>query len=134
MKHYSLSSGERLKGKKSFDDIYSNGKTVFSSDKKFKAVYIFRKNTETPGVKIAAAVSRKAGKAVWRNRVKRLIKESYRLNKHKLLNKAIDNSVLILVVFSPNTINQKANKLIHLNDVMPGIVDLINLIDKNVSA
>jgi len=63
---------------------------LFSSDQLIKCLYLFEQNSKDIGVKIAAAVSSKAGKAVWRNRVKRLIKESYRLNKKLILPKAIE--------------------------------------------
>lgn len=125
MKRFGLSAKERIKSRKDFEKIYTVGKTVFSSDKKIKATYIIVEELDTPGVKVAAAVFKKAGTAVWRNRTKRLIKEAYRLNKEVLLETCRKNKKLIKVVFSPNLINQIKNKQIYLNDVMPGVLEIM---------
>ncbi len=124
MKRFGLSAGERIKKKKDFELIYSSGNIIISSDQKIKAIYLKEKNPK-PGVIIAAAVSKKAGIAVWRNRMKRLIKESYRLNKKILTDICFQNKILLKVVFSPNAYNEKKNKKINLNDVMPGVLDIM---------
>ena len=126
MKRFSLSKKERIKSKKIFDTIYASGKTIFSTNKKFKASYLIEQSNEKPEVKIAAAVSKKSGNAVWRNRVKRLIKESYRLNKHGLIDLAEEKKVTFSIVFSANALTEKKNKKPNLKDVMPDIIELIN--------
>lgn len=83
-------------------------------------------------IKIAAAVSKKAGKAVWRNRVKRLIKESYRLNKKALLEKVLLKKIQLLLIFSPNRLSETSNKKIYLHDVSPGVVELMNKIIQQI--
>ncbi len=125
MKRFGLSSKERIKNKKIFEKVYSSGNILFSFDRKFKALYIVEENALVPGVKIAAAVGRKSGIAVWRNRIKRLIKESFRLNKEILTGVCIERSVNLSVVFSPNSVSEKNNKKIKLNDVLPGMIDLM---------
>ncbi len=125
MKHFSLSAKERIKSKKIFEAIYSSGKTIFSENKNFKASYLIEQKIESPEVKIAAAVSKKSGNAVWRNRVKRLIRESYRLNKHSLIDFAEEKKVNFKIVFSANALTEKKNKKPKLKDVMPDIIELI---------
>lgn len=125
MKPNSLKRNERLKSKKDFEQIYSNSRIIFSADKKIKALFIVERSGAESGIKIAAAVSKKMGNAVWRNRLKRLIKESYRLNKLSLLNYCIEKKILLKVVFSPNSLNQQQNKKIDLSEIMPAIVDIL---------
>lgn len=132
MKRFGLSANERIKSRKDFETIFSIGKTVFSSDKKIKATYIIEEHCEQPGAKIAAAVNRKAGKAVWRNRIKRLLKEAYRLNKPVLIDNCYKKNVMLKVVFSPGWINQKKNKTINLSDIMPGFLEIMKKLNSGL--
>ena len=128
MKKFGLSAQEKIKSRKDIEELFSKGKTVFSSTKKIKAVYIIDQNPNEPGVKICIAVSHKSGNAVWRNRVKRLLKESYRLNKHIIIKNTKDPGFLIRIIFSPYSINMRSNKNIYLNDLMPDVIDIISRI------
>jgi len=126
VKKHGLSKSERIKSKNDFEKVFSVGKKIYSSDKRFKATYFFDTINERGLVKAAFAVHKRAGKAVWRNRVKRLLRESYRLNKH-LLNDSLNLSERnLFVVFAPNTINEKIASKIKLNEVMPAMIDLMN--------
>ncbi|GBD88456.1 ribonuclease P protein component [bacterium BMS3Abin03] len=128
MKKYGLPARERIKSKKDFENIYKSGVLVISSNRKIKATYLIEPETVTPGVKFAAAVFKKSGTAVWRNRVKRLLRESYRLNKNELINLCIKKRKLLKIVFSPNLLNQRKNRKPRLEEIMPGVVEIINLI------
>lgn len=132
LKQFGLSSSERIKSKKEFDLVYSSGETLFSSNQKLKAVYKIEKETEEAVLKAAFAVSSRAGIAVWRNRVKRLMRESFRNNKHILKSKVEENKIRLLIVFSPVYINEKKNKKIFLKDVLPEIVDLMNRVSSRL--
>ena len=125
MKPFGLSADERIKSRKDFENIFSSGKIIFSSDKKIKATYFFEKNNENPGVKFAAAISKKSGKAVWRNRVKRLFKEAFRLNKKIIHDICFRKKFLLKIVFSSNSLNERKNKKIKLSDIMPGMLDVL---------
>jgi ribonuclease P protein component len=131
LKKFSLTRNERVKKKKDFEKIYNAANVLFSSDRFIKVHFTYRPSIAAE-VKIAAAVSKKAGKAVWRNRVKRLIKESYRLNKKALLEKVLKNNIQLLLVFSPNRLSEASNKKIYLNDVSPGVVELMNKIVQQI--
>ena len=126
MKSFSLNRNERVKKKNDFDKVYNSGKIIFSSDLLIKLHYYIEINDVSFGVKIAAAISRKSGNAVWRNRLKRLLRESYRLNKNKLVKKAIEEKKELLLVFSSNRLTEQRNKKILLKDIAPGVLELIN--------
>lgn len=130
MKNFSLSRNERVRKKKDFEQIYSSSKILFSSDHLLKANCSISSELADFRVRIAVAISKKAGKAVWRNRVKRLIKESYRLNKQIIYDILNDKSVTI--VFSSNRLSEKEFSKLKLNDVLPGIVELIKKIAQQI--
>jgi ribonuclease P protein component len=121
-----------VKKKKEFEKIFSSGKILYSSDLLIKALFLIQPNLKDNGVKIAAAISSKAGKAVWRNRVKRLIKEAYRLNKKLILKNAKEKNLEILIVFSPNKFNENKFAKIKISEISPGIVELIGKISQQI--
>jgi len=129
VKPYGLPAGERIKSKKDFENIFKSGNTIYSSDNKIKAIYIYNKNSKKCGVKIATAVFKKSGNAVWRNRIKRLMKVSYRLNKQNLTETCLKNNILLKVVFSLNTINQNNTRIIKLNDIHSAVADITSKIN-----
>lgn len=131
MKNFSLTRNERVKKKRDFEKVYNAANVLFSSDRLIKVHFICSENSVAV-IKIAAAVSKKAGKAVWRNRVKRLIKESYRLNKKSLLEKVLLKKIQLLLVFSPSRLSEARNKKIYLHDVSPGVVELMNKIIQQI--
>ena len=125
MKQYGLSKIERIKNKKEFDLVYTAGEHLISPSRKLKALYLIDRNPDTAGVKTAYAVSKKAGNAVWRNRVKRLLRESFRLNKSGIVAACNEKSIKLFVVFSPYSVNQGNSKKIFLSDVFTDVADLL---------
>lgn len=135
MKKFGLSKSERIRSKNEFDLLYSTGKVIISASQKLKAVYFFDKSFNSascPYVKVAFAVHRKAGKAVWRNRVKRLLRVSYRLNKEVILNCAAAKNKSLLLVLSPFSVNSRNYKNITLNDLLPDVIELLNIIGQRM--
>jgi len=66
----------RLSGKKAFSDVFQQA--VVSADASFK---ILGRDTGQPGARLGMAVSRQVDRrAVQRNRLKRIIRESFRLH------------------------------------------------------
>lgn len=128
MKQFGLSKSERIKHSKEIKDVYSAGKVYITPSRKLKAVYKID-NGGTSSVKAAFAVSKRAGNAVWRNRLKRIMREAYRLNKTEIIESAASSGNSALIIFSPGFLNQKKNKKVSFND----IVDDMNIILKRVS-
>ncbi|MCL5031184.1 MAG: ribonuclease P protein component [Bacteroidetes bacterium] len=132
MKNFSLSSKERIKKRKDFEIIYSAGSIVYSSGKTIKAIYNYKITNIDANIKIAAVVGKRQGCAVWRNRVKRLIKESYRLNKEMLLLECLEKKLEMKIVFSSPLYTEKKNKNLELIDFMPGIIETMLIIRKKL--
>jgi ribonuclease P protein component len=127
LKNQGLSSQERIKSKKEFEELYSSGLIFISSDKRIKAIYLVKENKKN-GVKIAAVVSKKLGNAVWRNRVRRLIKEAYRLNKQELVSSCVNTEKSINLIFSAFALSEKKNKKISLSEIVPGVLESLKKI------
>jgi ribonuclease P protein component len=75
---------EKLKSKKSIEILFSEGKSV----SKYPLRLVYAENTieEKELIKFGVSVSKKYfKKAVDRNRLKRILRECYRLNKHLLV-------------------------------------------------
>ncbi len=132
MKRFELPAGERIKSRADFEQVYESGRVIISEDKKIKAIYFLDKQAESGNVKIAAVVSSKAGNAVWRNNVKRLIRVSYRLNKENLFKLCLLKNFVLKIIFSPYRFNEKNNRLILIDDIMPGIIDVLVKIERNI--
>ncbi len=78
-KIYSFPKTNRLKSKKSFQSVYNRGRSVVDGMSVF---YILPEQAED--VKIGMAVGKKLGCAVVRNRMKRMMREVFRVHKLKL--------------------------------------------------
>lgn len=75
---------EKLKSKHTIDLLFSDGKTV--SKYPLRLVYVPLDENETEPIKMGVSVSKKYfKKAVDRNYFKRVLRETYRLNKNLLL-------------------------------------------------
>lgn len=87
---------EKLKSRKLIDALFSKGKSVSAFP--IKALYNFVEDGAAPLQAGVTASSRSFKKAVQRNRVKRVLREAYRLQKLPLQN-ALQASGKSLVVF-----------------------------------
>ena len=78
-KKYTFKKLNRLKSKKSFQVVYGKGRTVVDA---LSVFYILADQGED--LQIGLAVGKKLGCAVVRNRVKRLMREVFRMHKAEL--------------------------------------------------
>ena len=98
MKRFSFSRDERLKRYNQIKPVFTNGRKHCGA---FANLYIRTNDTSITSLGIVVRVSKAfKGRAVQRNRVKRLLREFYRLNKHNIV-KGID--VVFEVFLSSNT-------------------------------
>lgn len=72
--------GDKLRKNSQFQRVYKRGKSYAN---KLLVVYVL-KHPKDPTRRVGYTVSKKIGNAVTRNRVKRLMREAYRLNQHRL--------------------------------------------------
>ena len=100
-KKYSLTKGERISSKKEIERLFTKGNSFIVYP--LRIVYIehdCEKISGESGVSIMVSIHKKKFKrAVKRNHLRRLIKESYRLNKHGLIEKTANQSKRISVAF-----------------------------------
>ena len=94
---FTLNSIEKLKGKKLIEQLFEEGRSVSAFP--FRLVYMITDFNDGAKVKTGVSVSKKSFKrAVDRNRIKRLMRETYRLNKAAYLNN-ISESYTFMILY-----------------------------------
>ena len=104
IKEKGFSKQERICRKNDFNFLFSNGKSFFSYP--FRCVFCEKESAEFL-VRIAISVSKKKFKrAADRNRIKRLMREAYRLEKHYLYNRMQAQPITLdmLIIYTENKI------------------------------
>lgn len=95
---FSLKKEERLSSKKVIDQLFAEGKSFISFP--VKVVFLPTKLPANFPVQAGFSVSKKIFKrAVKRNRIKRLLRETYRLNKHILYNQLEGRQLAVFFIF-----------------------------------
>ncbi len=79
MKCFGFSKGERLRKHSEFVNVTRNGQKIHTTH-----FIVFLTESPEGKTRLGVTVSRRVGKAVKRNRVKRLLREFFRLHKHLL--------------------------------------------------
>ena len=115
----------KLKKENEFELVYNKGSAIISGDKKIKANYFLKSDTENKNIKIGLSISSNKGNSVWRNKIKRLIREAIRLNRETLLSTLEQKNANLFIIFSPHSINQTNNKKIFLKDIKASVLDII---------
>ena len=98
MKLNSFSKAEHLYGDKNINRLFSEGQAFIAYP--FRVVCLFLSDEEEIPVRVMVSVSKKRFKrAVKRNKVKRLMRESYRVNKHGLTELLTDKNKQAYISF-----------------------------------
>jgi ribonuclease P protein component len=94
---FTLGKGERLKSRKLIGRLFLEGHSVKAYP--FKLIYLKVEHTSDFPVQAGFSVpKRRFKKAVERNRIRRLIKEAYRLEK-QLVYQGVDASFIFMITF-----------------------------------
>ncbi len=93
---FSYSKAEKLKSRKTIEALFTEGKSVGVFP--LRLFFIELPDTEKTPIKTAVSVSKKNFKlAVERNQIKRLLRETFRLNKALLLEKSTKKYALLFL-------------------------------------
>ena len=125
---------ERIKSRETIGKIYSFGKTIISSDKRVKAIYNIEKNLIKPSIRYAVTISSKVGNSAWRNRFKRLIRESVLFEYEIIKEVVLSLKLNVEIVFSPAFVNQQNQKKIFLADIKPAVSEIFINLKKQLSS
>ncbi len=98
MQRFRFTQQERLKNRKRIDLLFNKGKSAFKFP--IKAVWNEDGHAIEKGLKAGFSVpKRKIKKAVLRNRIKRQLREVWRVRKHRLLAEMRSDNQLVEVLF-----------------------------------
>jgi ribonuclease P protein component len=94
--NFSYSRAEKLKSKKLFEQMFAEGKSVANFP--LRVIYVKTDFKDNVPVKTGVTVSKRNFKsAVKRNRIKRILREAYRLNKSIVFNNSTDKYALLIL-------------------------------------
>ena len=119
---------EKIKSKTELEKIYSLGKVVFSSDKKIKANYIYTSRNIQPEFRYAVTISSKSGSSVWRNKFKRLIRESMKSEIELIKEIVFMQESNLSIIFSPGRLKENIRKKIFLADIKPAVIEILQAV------
>lgn len=124
--------GEKLKSRKAIQTLFDQGKSFGIPP--LRIIYLIHQtgDIKNPGVRFAVSVPKKiAPLATRRNRIKRLIREAYRLEKHPLIEACRAQACLLEMMWIFNG-NPEKTEFAHLRPVvLKAIKKLISFFPQN---
>ncbi|MBA4311807.1 MAG: ribonuclease P protein component [Chlorobiaceae bacterium] len=123
---HALPRKEVVRGKKRFDFIFRNGKKI-NGNLVRSFILLKGENNQKKTILFGVKVSRNIKRAVDRNRIKRIIRETFRLNKSLLGNVSTKQSRISAILFFYPGKQQALSKpsFSHLRDDVISIINII---------
>jgi ribonuclease P protein component len=128
---YTLRKNEILRGRKAFLKISSSNNKLFEQNI-FCCYEIENTDTTSDKVRVGFIVSKKNGNAVIRNRIKRLMRESYRLSKHIVFNTPTKKKFAVSIIFIYTKNNSTRARNLKLAAVKYEIEQLLIKLQKTI--
>ena len=110
---------ESIKKNDEFKTVYQCGKSYAN---KYLVMYIHRNNMEKN--RLGISVSKKVGNSVIRHRLKRLVKESYRLNE-SVFQEGFDIVVVVRTTANDRSYKEIESALLHLGKIHKILKEII---------
>jgi ribonuclease P protein component len=128
---YTFKKDEKLKSRKTIEQLFKEGKSF--SNFPFRVLWQFTEAAKTPIQTGFAVSSKHFKKAVDRNRIKRLMREAYRLQKNELqsLLTQQQKQLAVFIIYVGNEIPDYNFILKKTDDVLKRLIKLTN---ENLSA
>lgn len=97
-KSFSLKKAERLRSKKIIEKLFANGDSILQFP--LKIVYLKTELSKNCPAQAGFTASKRGFKrAVHRNKIKRLLREAYRLNKHIIYDELKNEQLTLFIIF-----------------------------------
>ena len=126
---YTFKKDEKLKSRKTIEQLFKEGKSF--SNFPFRVLWKFAEDAKAPIQTGFAVSSKHFKKAVDRNRIKRLMREAYRLQKNELQSLLTQKQLAVFIIYVGNELPVYDFIFEKTNHVLTRLIKITN---ENLSA